>query len=163
MRDLEDLEFVPRGCIRSCSGEVVPWPSLTVSIHHGTGSRPQALPNPAPEGLSNQKSQLGEKVLKKAEHEASTLFFNPAFVLELHMPGTRELITVSVFLQLSCLCPFLLLTFFSQKIMSNGFKGFLRSVDYVCAVVFHVVLNHLTKFLIFYSLLVNFCVISFTS
>lgn len=43
--------------------------------------------------------------------------------------------------------------------MSNEFKGFLCSVDYVCAGVFYVVLNHLTKFFIFYSFLVNFCVI----
>lgn len=114
-------------------GEVCPAPAP---------QRPQSWPNGGRCGLTQPQSAPATKnpsweegsLRRKADHKASMLFFNPTFTLEIYRPGTQDSIAVSVFLHLSYLSPFLLLTLFSQKTTSNGFKGFLCSLDYVCAV-----------------------------
>lgn len=153
------LGICGKGWVRPCSGKMVPCPSPTVSVTNGTiEAAPQCCLTQPPKWPSNWKTHLVGRVFKKTNHDASMLLFNSTFILELYTTGTLKAVVMSVFLHHS---PFCLLTFFSQKIMPNGFKHFLHflcSVAYVCAVVFHVVLNLLTKFLIFYNSLVNFVI-----
>lgn len=103
------LECLVGGRSGLAFGEVVPCPpypqahSVCPSWHTG-GSLP-VLPDAAPEWPSDQKSHLGGRPMmgqgfKKAYHKASTLFFNPTFILEFsicYTAGTQELVAINVF------------------------------------------------------------------
>lgn len=98
-----------RGWVRPFSGEVVPCPHATqpssVCQPEHTGSSPPVLPDPVPEWLSDWKSHLGGRPMmgqefKKAGHKASTLIFNPTFILRfsiLYIAGTQELVAMCLF------------------------------------------------------------------
>lgn len=78
------------------------------------------------------KVHLGERLFKKAVHEARMLVFNPAFTLELYITGTLASVVMSVFLHASYLSVFLPYFFFLLTLLTKHntkwVKGFLYSM-----------------------------------
>lgn len=77
------------------------------------------LPEKGPQGSETDKEQQvvcpvahSPALDLKPGHEASTLSFNPTFILEPYIPGAQGLVSISGFLYLSCLSVFLPLSFF---------------------------------------------------
>lgn len=98
------------------SREVVPCPNSVCQSWH-TGGNPPVSPNPLLSGPETKvppgrKAQDKPKGFKKGHLEANMFFFNPAFILELYITTTQELIAVFVFLNHSCLSGFLPFYFF---------------------------------------------------
>lgn len=115
-------------------------PTHTVSINHGTREAAPLLPNPVHERPRDWTSLLGgrpkmsQNGLRRVTHyKASTLSFNPTFVLEFHITGNKGLIAICLFFYIFPVYRFspfllLLLTVISQNVTPNRLLGFLCSM-----------------------------------